>query len=87
MAAPVGRPRRIPFSSRACFRVLLVDGAQQKLLMERWIDLSKPEDRSFMKIDLEFEAAHDCQLILATALPEGDARQNAWCFWSGVKLR
>ena len=80
-------PRRIPFSSRACFRVLLVDGAQQKLLMERWIDLSKPEDRSFMKIDLEFEAAHDCQLILATALPEGDARQNAWCFWSGVKLR
>jgi hypothetical protein len=80
-------PRRVPFTPKACFRVALVDGGQPKLLLERWIDLSKPEDRSIMKVDLDFEAAKDCQLVLVTALPPEDTLKNAWCFWSEVKLR
>ncbi len=79
-------PRREPSTRKAAFRVGLVDGQQQKLLFERWIDLDKAEDRGALRIDLEFEAAHECQLVLLTALPEGDPTKNAWCWWSQVEI-
>lgn len=80
-------PRRQPSSTRVCFQVGIVEGAQQKLLLERWIDLAKPEDQGTHKLDLEFDAPKGGQLLLLTRLPAEDARRNAWCFWSEVKLR
>jgi hypothetical protein len=83
----IADPRRQPTSTRACFQVGLVQGTQQKLLFERWIDLSKPADLGLLKVDLPFECAGEAQLILRTSLPPEDRTKNAWCLWSEVKLR
>ena len=79
-------PRRMPCAQKAGFRAVLVDGGQQKPLLERWLDLSKPEERGVMPLQIEFEAANNCQLVLSTALPSSDAPKNAWCWWSEVKI-
>jgi len=79
--------RRAPSSQSACFRVGLVDGGEQRLLSERWLDLARPDDRGPRRLELEFEAKHDCQLILVTALRQGDPLQNAWCYWSEISIR
>lgn len=79
-------PRGAPCARRAVYRVGLVDGAQQKPLFERCIDLEKSEDRGALSLKLEFEAANTCRLVLSTALAEGTATQDAWCWWSEVEI-
>lgn len=80
-------PRHLPTSTRVCFQAGLFSGGQQKLLFERWLDLSQPADQGLLKLDLSFEAASEGQLILRTTLPPEDTRKNAWCFWSEVRLK